>query len=332
MFIGLILTILEVLTEQRCQLQTFIIYTLIVGMLVVFGNIGNSLTFAVFLRGNFKSSTSFLFKCLALADSAVLLTVFPIYSIPPVFTYMSNKEFFFSYTLIGFYVFASFMYVVSHTVTMWMTVLIAINRYIIVCRPLRASQWCTNSKVKKQVAAVLVLAVVYNIAIFGGIVMCQVTRTVLIYLCILDATCSLIMPICILAVLNIRLIQALNTHRRMQIQNRSIQKDNSTTFVLVVVIVVVIICQLPQLFSVFLQMSGPTHTNTCDSLLSLEQISVTLVVLNSAVNFIIYILCNKRFRTVLIEKVFKRKAPQQETIAHEIAAVENGEPVNETRL
>ena len=334
MFVGLIMTIGKVLIEQRCQLQTFIIYTLIVGMLVVFGNIGNSLTFAVFWKGHFKSSTSFLFMCLALTDSVVLLTAFLVYSILPVFTDMSNKEFLFSYTLIGFYVFSSCMYVVSHTVTIWMTVLIAINRYIIVCRPLRASQWCTNSKVKKQVAAVLVLAILYNIAIFGGILMCAVIGTDELYVSILDAICSLIMPICILALLNIRLIQALNTHRRMQIHNRIIQKDNATTLVLVIVIVVVIICQLPQMFNVFLHISRtrPTYTNTCGSLFYLEQISVTLVVLNSAVNFVIYIICNKRFRAVLIEKVFKRNAPQQETIAHDMAVVDNGEPVNETRI
>ena len=216
---------------------------------------------------------------------------------------------------------------------MWMTVLIAFNRYIIVYRPLRASQWCTNSKVMKQVAAVLVLAIVYNIATFGGILMCHLTRTEVIYVYILDAICSPIMPICILALLNIRLIQALNTHRRMQIQNRSVHKDNATTFVLVVVIVVVIICQLPQLFNFFIQISRSTmRTNTCDSLFYLDQSSVTLVVLDSAVHFVIYILCNKRFRVVLFEKVFKRNSSKQETIAHEMAAVENGEPVNETRL
>ena len=316
MCVGLILTIGKVLTEQRCQLQTFIIYTLIVGMLVVVGIIGNSLTCAVFWKGNFKSSTSFLFMCLAITDSAVLLTAFLFYSISPAFAYMSNKEFLFPNTLMGFYVFAAYMYIVYHTVTIWMTVLLTINRYVIVCRPLKASQWCTDSKVKKQVAAVLVLVVVYNIAIFGGIVMCEVIGTGVIYMYILDAICSLIMPICILALLNIRLIQALNTHRRMQIQNRSIQKDNSTTFVLVVVIVVAIVCQLPQLFNFFLQLPRPTYTNICGSLFYLEQISVTLVVLNSAVNFVIYILCNKRFRVVLIENVFNRNSPQQEAIAH----------------
>ena len=321
------------LDGRGCHVQTFIIYTLIVGILVVFGIIGNSLAFAVFWKGNFKSSTSFLFICLALTDSVVLLTAFMIYSIQPVSTYMSGKKFFSSSTIIGLYIFVAFLYVVSHTFTMWMTVLIAVNRYIIVCRPLRASEWCTNSKVKKQVVAVLVSAILYNIAIFGGtVVHLVVTSTEPLYIFILDAICTLILPICILALLNIRLIQALNTHRRMQVQNRSIQKDNSTTFVLVIVIVVVIICQVPQVFNFFLRISLSTSTNTCGRLFYLEHISVALVVLNSAVNFIIYIVCNKRFRAVLIEKVFNRNATQQEAIAHEMAGAENGEPVNETRF
>ena len=156
MFFGLIMTVTTALNGRGCHVQTFIIYTLIVGILVVFGIIGNSLTFAVFWKGNFKSSTSFLFMCLALTDSVVLLTAFMIYSIKSVSTYMSGKKFFQSSTrpIIGVYIFAAHLYVVSHTFTMWMTVLIAVNRFIIVCRPLRASEWCTNSKVKKQVAAV----------------------------------------------------------------------------------------------------------------------------------------------------------------------------------
>ena len=331
MFFGIMMTV--PLDSQGCHLQTFIIYTLIVGIFVVVGIIGNSLAFAVFWKGNFKSSTTFLFMCLALTDSVVLITAFMIYSMQSMSTYMSGKTFFHSSTIIGLYVFVAILHVVSQTITMWLTVLIAVNRFIIVCRPLRASEWCTNSKVKKQVAAVLVSAILYNIAIVGGtMVHLVLTRTELLYLCILDAICTLILPICILALLNIRLIQALNTHRRMQIQNRSIPKDNSTTFVLVIVVVVVIICQVPQVFNVFLQLSLSTFMNSCASLFYLEHISVTLVVLNSAVNFIIYIVCNKRFRAVLIEKVFNGNAPQQEAIAHEMEGVENGEPANETRL
>ena len=95
--------------------------------------------------------------------------------------------------------------------------------------------------------------------------------------------CLLILPICMLTLLNIRLMKALNIHRRMQMQNRSIQKDVS------IVIVVVIICQLPQLSNVV--SLGPMFA--CGSYhFYLRGISDTPVVLNSAVNFIIYILCN----------------------------------------
>ena len=60
-------------------------------------------------------------------------------------------------------VYGNFQLFTTKTATIWVTVLVAVNRYIIVCRPLRASQWCTISKVKIQLAVVLVLAVVSNI-------------------------------------------------------------------------------------------------------------------------------------------------------------------------
>ena len=316
---------------RGCELDSFIIYTLIVGALVVVGIIGNSLTFAVFWKGNFKSSTSFLFMRLALTDSAVLLTAFIVFSIEPLFSYTGYIEHFWESYGAPF-IMVAFTHCCAHTATMWMTVLIAVNRYMIVCIPLRASQWCTDSKVKNHLDAVLVSAVLYNIAIVVSLFLAGAFGYQLIYITVtvLHATCLLILPICILTALNIRLMKALNTHRRMQMQNRSIQKDMSTTFVLVIVIVVVIICQLPQLSNLVSLQLGPT----CVSNVYLRGISTTLVVLNSAVNFIIYILCNKRFRAVLMEKVFKRAATQQVAIAHEMACVEraNGEPGHETRL
>ena len=330
-----IFAVLDMFNDQRCQLQTFIIYTLIVGTLVVVGIIGNSLAFAVFWKGNFKSSTSFLFMCLAITDSAVLLTAFVVFSIEPLFSYTGYMNYLWHSYIVVFMIVA-FIHCCAHTATMWMTVLIAVNRYIIVCRPLRASQWCTNSKVKKQMAAVLVSPVLYNIAVIFVFLFFGPQS---IYTSGLHATFLLVLPICILAVLNIRLIKALNAHRRLQIQNRSIPKDTSTTCVLVIVIIVVIICQLPQLSNV-VPLAGAsglrlTRNYTCDSYnFYICLISGTLVVLNSAVNFIIYILCNKRFRAVLMEKVFKRNAQQQEAIAPEMPALEreNREPVIETRL
>ena len=58
-------------------------------------------------------------------------------------------------------------------------------------------------------------------------------------------------------------------------------------------------------------------------------ITNAVIFLNSAVNFIIYIIFNKRFRGVLIEKVFKRHAAQQVVVleVNAGAAVTNTRPV-----
>ena len=201
---------------EHCILHTFIMYTVIVGMLVVVGIIGNNFTFAVFWKGNFKSSTSFLFMCLSLTDSAVLLTAFMFFSIDHFVEYSGYMQGLLNGYVIIFFAFPVFC--IAHTATVWVTVLIAVNRYIIVCRPLKAS----HSKVKKQFAAVLVSAVLYNVAVFGGMVLCS-GRPMYIFLTInlLHTVCLLILPIYILTLLNILLIKALKTHRRMQMQNQS---------------------------------------------------------------------------------------------------------------
>ena len=324
-------TVEEVSSYEHCQLYMFTMYTVIVGLLVVVGIVGNSFTFAVFWKGKFNKATSFLFMCLSLTDSAVLLTAFMIFSIPHFVNYVySNMYTGYIHDLVDdITFFAVPVFSTAHTATMWVTVLIAINRYILVCRPLRASQWCTNSKLKKQLAAVLVSAVLYNIAVYAGMLMSAPfgpTVYLFISMNVLQAIFLLILPICILTVLNIRLIKAMKTHRRMQMQNQSSQNDDSITFVLVIVIVVATVCQLPQLSNgiVWLLSWHPVDNNyICGRFrLYLYTISNTLVVLNSAVNFIIYILVNKHFRDVLIQQVCKRRAPQQAAIAHDMAGVE----------
>ena len=136
---------------------------IIVGIIAVFGIIGNILTFVIFWKGNFKSSTSFLFLSLSLIDSAVLLTVFVYWSNVqgyPFRDYIGRLNYY-----LGTYLWVYMLPLKSmaEAATIWLTVLVAVNRYIIVCRPLRATQWCTLSKVKIQLAVVLVLVVLYNI-------------------------------------------------------------------------------------------------------------------------------------------------------------------------
>ena len=62
-------------------------HTVFGGMLIIVCIIGNSLTFIVFWNGQFNRATSFLFMCLSLTDSAVLLTSLALYPMYQLVTY-----------------------------------------------------------------------------------------------------------------------------------------------------------------------------------------------------------------------------------------------------
>ena len=323
---------------KRRDLNPFIIYTLILGVIIVVGIIGNILTVVVFWKGNFKSSTSFLFLSLSLIDSVFLIAVFPMYSV----------EAFVKYTgcwLQGLYsvkpfltVYGSFIVTTTKTATVWVTVLVAMNRYIIVCRPLRASQWCTISKVKIQLAVVLLLAFVCNIPILFK---CRVKyyssnngtsyaigvdwgvrhRWSLFY-DVYDQILRFVLwtgvPLCILTLLTIRLITAMKAHRRMQQEMNSLhnQPDSNMTFALVMVVVVFIVCQVPNVVVGILWTVVPIEMwYDIDVLFIVCDITNTLVILNSAVNFAIYILANKRFREVLTKNICRRRTSTARRVA-----------------
>ena len=274
---------------------------LVILIIIVVGIIANCFTFGVFWKGNFKSSTSFLFLSLALVDSAVLIIL--------------SLGFVESVGAVN----CVAMFQIAKTATIWVTVLIAVNRYIIVCRPLMASRWCTVSKVRIQLALVLLAAVLCNIPHFlpsrfknypvtnGTAYNTRVVPTKFgeerlfyrIYDYIMVDVLMMGVPLLILTVLTIRLIKAMNDHRRMQLQMKSqlSRLDSNVTFALIIVVVVFIICHVP---IVLLTVTGYFEYNSMIVECYLTRITLMFLLLNSAVNFFIYILSNQAFRAVLI--------------------------------
>ena len=299
-----------------------IAYIFIIGIILVVGIIGNSLTFIVFWKGNFKSSTSFLFLSLSLIDSTVLMTVFTCYSVQ-----LDYNIDWLPHDLSDYLEVCAWpLRTVAETGTIWVTVLIAVNRYIIVCLPLRASQWCTLSKVKIQLAVVLVLVVLYSIPDIvrrrivhiswnnGTSYESHVDYTMdplfpqfyYVYSLILPLIVLLCLPLFILTLLTVVLIKAMKVHRRMQaeMQRQHNQPDSSMTFALVIVVIVFIICRVPFLiWSVTFFLGWFTKAAGC----YMNIMDNTLLALNSAVNFVIYIVINRRFRSVLLANVCRRR-------------------------
>ena len=222
--------------------------------------------------------------------------------------------------------------------------LIAVNRYIIVCLPLKAAQWCTVSKVKIQLAFVLIAAVLHNIPKFAeetivyhvehtsnngtattvGTIFTKFGKMRLfffVYDSIFLLIFLLVLPILTLTVLTIRLIKAMKAHRRMQLemQSRSQRNESSVTFSLVIVVIVFIACQVPTFVWYALYEVLPYEANHCGGVLFYPGgIIDMLVTFNSSVNFVIYIIANKAFRDVLLENVCGRHPERSVDTAHEM--------------
>ena len=308
--------------------------TYIIGMIVVVGIIGNCLAFVVFWKGNFKfelwkgdlkSPTSFLFMSLALIDTSVLLTFF---------TYHTARfDDYINWLHIGYklraylIVCAMPLYSMADAATIWVTVLMAVNRYIIVCLPLRASRCCTLSKVKKQLAVVLVLAVVYNIPEIAryrvqhitwnnGTSYVAVTELMgphsfpqfyKVYDNVLRVIVPWCLPLFIVTLLTTRLIITLNAHRRMQVELQSVhsKQERVVTLALAIVATVFIVSRVPGLVLLVANLVGSSEWSS-DVWCYMTLIHNTLVAVNSSAKFFVYVVINKRFRDVFVENVCRR--------------------------
>ena len=313
---------------QGCLLYWFILCTVVIGLLCILGSIGNITAFFVFWKDNIKTSSSFLFQGLSFIDTVLLITAFPIYCLEPIVLYTGVfQEFKIIQPFVLVYMFPAAM--TAQTITIWVTVLVGVNRYIAVCKPYSASRLCTVNQARKQLTLVIILCILYNIPRFFEAKLVRrfdpmTNQTHLVpdytelgankdYLIIYNNAMYmiflLILPLIILTILNVRLIKALNALRqkRQQMQSARQQQDNNVTFVLIIVVLVFTVCQAPALVNQILWNVLPDTARHCGHFqYYYQRISNMLVVFNSSVNFLIYFLFNTRFRQVLVQCICKK--------------------------
>ena len=116
---------------------------------------------------------------------------------------------------------------------------------------------------------------------------------------------------------------------QIQMHTQNSHNEHSMTLVLVIIVIVQIVCQLPALVTRMLWIAAPIEEYRCGGyMFYMVPITNMLVILNSAVNFIIYIMFNKCFRDVIMETLFKRHAVEVDVIfdGADGAAVTNARP------
>jgi len=282
--------------SNSCALFDFALYTVGVGTMVALGVAGNSLSFVVLLaqrdtaRGGravgrcraSASDTSFLLRALAAADTMALLAAVPLYVLPPIYPHTGYLGNYYQLYL-TILPFLWPIYLIPFTGSVFVTVLVSVDRYLAVCRPFGSGDGfgklagpLSARRVRCLVGALAVVAVIYNvprffeyqrveecvpgvnetsagfeITEFGAHLLYRIVYANVLYFVVVHGG-----PLLALSFFNVRLVQALRRRHRRRLEMTTAigsgdaggtRAQRDVTVTLVGVICVFIVCQTPTL-------------------------------------------------------------------------------------
>ncbi|XP_052817379.1 FMRFamide receptor-like [Mya arenaria] len=324
---------------------TFQYYTwgIVANIVSAYGIIGNILSIIVLRHRQMRNSTSYYLISLAVYDILLLLFMSLFLALPTIYLEKDVMEdYFFAYQYMHPYVYP--IALIAQTGTVYTTLAFTVERYIAVCKPLHAANTCTMSRTKRVIIFIFVASIAYNIPRFleyrtredwsdaynrtipsieftavGENQVFQEVYFIYLYLCIM-----FLIPFSLLTVLNILLIRAVNKARKTRnYMSSSNTKDTSLTVMLIVVINVFLACQFPALVdNIIVALFDYGDLKCSVQWVRFTTISNLLVVVNSAVNFILYCILSKRFRRVFL-KIFrlKKSRPKYKFTVHNQSSV-----------
>lgn len=106
----------------------------------IFGSIANSLNIVVLTRREMSSPTNAILTGLAVADLLVMLEYIPYAS--HMYLYIRPRRDMYTYGSAMFVLFHSIFAQACHTISIWLTVTLAVWRYIAIAHPQRNREWC----------------------------------------------------------------------------------------------------------------------------------------------------------------------------------------------
>lgn len=336
--------------EEFYETAQFVTGLILYPIICVVGLTGNILTLIVLSHRKMLTSTNVFLSALAVADIIKLLNdcLYVIVNVLMRTVPVAGNR------MMGYmYPFSHYIFNESVCVASWLTVSVAVERYVSVCHATRAKVVCTINRARFISTLVFVIMSVITIPsylrytrvsefdpVFNR-TMFSITLSALGeneqfmtgYTWVQNLL-RCIIPLFVLLVLNACIIHAL---RKQRVPGKKMSARNRITLMLIVVIVVFIICIFPDaIMSTFFRFGYVDGTN---QVRGIREITDTLLAINSAVNFIIYCVCSKGFRDVFAEIFCKNcvtlspnKYQQVNARAASVCKTEADEPKEESSV
>ena len=294
----------------------------ILGTIIVLGLVGNLLTLLV-LRKEKKSSTTLLLTCLAIGDSLFLLLT----CMNTVYTAIEVVHFHIFggiYPLLYPYL-VPILRMVSMSVD-WITLLVTFERYIAVHKPLKAKTICSKRKMAIALCIIVCFAIGFHVPMFFEFTLketydpanCEIFLyyypTPLLhdkeyyigYRVITEAIVRVFVPVISLIFFNYQLVKGLKEafrRRQATVANNQGSVDtvsSNVTTMVVGVVTVFILCKSPYMVLVIVDIFIVVIPQRIRMNLEIREYSIMaingLIIINSSVNFLLYVMLGKRFR------------------------------------
>jgi hypothetical protein len=290
-----------------------------------FGIFANLANIIVLTRKNMISSTNWILMWLAVADLLTMMSYFPVsihfYCLREVELRFPETR---SIDWIRFLLFHSSFTVVCHTIAIWLTITLAIFRYVFICFPTWGSQLCTLQRAKLAIFLVCFSTVIVCVPNFmtndidlagrttnasDPIYTIQLTALARKHEIIVkinywvQAIIFKLIPCILLTCLTIMLIVAMhNANKRRQKLKSQGRKDDSdrarehnrTTGMLLAIVILFLITELPQ--GIITLLNNFDNKWYSDVYLPLGDLWDIMALLNNSINFVLYCTMSRIFR------------------------------------
>lgn len=306
--------------------EAFVFYGILYPIVAILTVVTNILVVGVFLKQKMKSPTTTLLIGLAIGDAGVGAVTLPLHIY---YHSLQNYRFTLEYPGCIFYHVAPVISTILHTVSVWVTMVLGVQRYLVVSHPFKGPKYCTIR------ASVIVLVYIYvfatamyfpqffylnyrEIVVNGGngivyqVCECWATDVPAVYegkLKILKLSLAKLIPCIILAITTILLVRKLDKEARqsgsLHAERQSVNRETRearlirrTSLMIVVIVVTCLVVEVPNGLRYLTRTINPEALDPETDLFLVAILNVCTL-LNFHINFWIYICLSQEFRKTL---------------------------------
>lgn len=300
----------------------------------LFGIISNFANIVVLTRRNMITSVNIILTWLAVADTLKMLDYLPFVTKfyilkDPNLEYFQTR----SYSAMVFLLFHASFSIVCHTIAVWLTIALAIFRFLFIWFPTYGNDWCSPFRAKCVIFCVYISIIIltipnyainsYHHEIHNGTDLYKSAKSESLKDTWFDDANQYIhsilfklVPCFMLTILTLLLIYAMHRayKRRQQLKSVGRKEDadrhhehNRTTGMLLAVVVMFLITELPQGILTLIVISEPEWELKVYN--KLGDVLDIVALCNNAVNFVLYCSMSKQFRDTFV-RIFCQCCPQ----------------------